>query len=254
MIRMGRIVAQLQRQRMKFVWATWRACLQEMPLERENEHRMRMAMRKIVKCVDEEKRKRTLMNCRVLTRIVVRLVMNIWKHGVEVSKAERAEEKRQHYIMSKFVYRMLHKRLSSAVGQWYRVVQGVTQLRIASNRMRTRLRCRNVTKHFDAWQQYRGSTMRLHTSLGRSMRSLRNLSFIRGLLVPGRVRLIIRSWRDCILQKKHREEGTNLVLAHWNLHIKTKILSAMHDNAMASRHCRFRVKVRENEPSPVIAR
>ena len=98
-------------------------------------------------------------NRETMKRVVLRLchrslsrALDVWTHGVEIERGERAAEERRRRVMANVLSRMQHTRASAAVSRWREGVSERKILTATTSRVLVRWKNKVLVMGLDAWR------------------------------------------------------------------------------------------------------
>ncbi len=131
--------------------------------------------------------------------------------------------------------RMVHRHSGKAFSLWAQLCERNNQGKAAAENIYAHFIYRLKSKAFGYFQTYLHTESNLRARLGRVINSLDSLSFAPRSLCGGRVRLIMRSWRTFIVDKKYDRQMRDEIIAEWHRNIKIRVFIAMFDHVAHSK-------------------
>jgi hypothetical protein len=255
---MSKIIVHLQRRGLSLAWNTWLMCTEQWKMQKQAEGKKQRLIQKVLSRMMNgvlssafrlwSSQVIVMGSCRqvmekVVLQLMKRLVCKCFCHWVDMVADAKYDQLRLatcDHKVKVICGRLLGRSVSTCFGAWNQHILYARRLQAVVQKMQEILLRRNFLRQLDAWMEYVRKKTDIRTRLGRVVRSIANTSFTRGLLVPGRVRLILHSWRDRILDKRQRNEDARRVIFEWNRVIKVHVLSALLDNAALCKEGRIR--------------
>ena len=137
--------------------------------------------------------------------------------------------------------RILNRSGSTAFRLWSQLCERKNKMKAGTEKLHAHLNHRLKCRVLGCWQTYVRANTNLRARLGRVVNCLQGLSgwFVTRALCGGRVRLIMRSWRTFIVDKKYDRKLCDDVIAEWHRNIKTRVFIAMFDYVANSKQARI---------------
>jgi hypothetical protein len=175
-------------------------------------------------------------------KVVVHDKFQLWLDSSRCKTEARAlvaQDALIHQQATRICMRMVHRHGGKAFSLWAQLCERNNQGKAAAENLYAHFIYRLKSKAFGYFQAYLHTESNLRARLGRVINSLDRLSFAPRSLCGGRVRLIMRSWRTFIVDKKYDRQMRNEIIAEWHRNIKIRVFIAMFDHVAHSKQAKM---------------
>jgi hypothetical protein len=177
-------------------------------------------------------------------KMIVHEKFHLWLDSSGRSKIEaralaaQVAEKNQKAI--RIWMRIVNRSSSMAFRLWSQRRERKNKTKAGTEKLNAYLKHRLKCKVFCCLQTYIRANTNLRARLGRVVSSLQGLLWFAPRALSGaRVRLIMRSWRTFIIDKKYDRKLCDDIITDWHRNIKTRVFIAMFDHVANSKQARI---------------
>jgi hypothetical protein len=175
-------------------------------------------------------------------KVVVHEKFQLWLDSSRCKTEARAlvaQDALIHQQATRICMRMVHRHGGKAFSLWAQLCERNNQGKAAAENLYAHFIYRLKSKAFGYFQAYLHTESNLRARLGRVINSLDRLSFAPRSLCGVRVRLIMRSWRTFIVDKKYDRQMRDEIIAEWHRNIKVRVFIAMFDHVAHSKQAKM---------------
>ena len=176
-------------------------------------------------------------------KMVVQEKFLLWLENSARSKIEArallVQNAHLHQKATRIWTRIVTRNSGMAFRLWAHLCEQKQHMKVAAENLHALFIYRLKLDTFDSLQAYVRKESNLRARLGRVISCLDTLSFAPRGLCGDRLRLIMRSWRKFIVDKKYDRQMRDDIVAEWLRNIKTRVFIAMLDHVAHSKQAKM---------------